>query len=196
MSAPKADDAPDVSDRASYEWVRTPWWRRWLARLLALVALAGVAYAVVTIVRDGTGPEPGTASAVAPALAKLSKAQERLAVTLDALKPGRSASVAKAALRRVQADRQAVVAALRQSQAGRQKVDDATTLQDALGAEFDYLDAVDAVLHSPRSKLLKGLGNRAEKAKTAFTNLADSAGVQDGIRGTTALTAWARARRG
>ncbi len=176
--------------------MRKPWWRRWLARLLALAALAGVTYAVVAIVRDGTDATSSRDSVVAPALGKLSRSQERLAVTLEALKPGRSPRAAKTALKRVHADHKAVVSALRRSRTEKHKVDNAAALQDALGAEFDYLDGVDAVLRNPRSKLLTGLGNRAEKAKAAFTKLPGSAGVEDGIRGTTALTNWARARGG
>ena len=77
----------------------------------------------------------------------------------------------------------------------RDEASTALELNDALGAEFDYLDAIGSVTRTPRSGLLKTIGNRAQAAKDAFTDLPDSQDVEDGIRGTQAFIAWARARR-
>ncbi|MGI8624389.1 MAG: hypothetical protein ACR2NB_13120 [Solirubrobacteraceae bacterium] len=183
-----------MSDYASYEWVRPPWWRRWLARLAAVLALAGVAYGVYTIVRTGTEAHSRGPSAPAAQVAALGRSQEALAKRLEALRPGRSAKPARVALRAVQDDRGVAMVALRRRRtAGKPAIDD-RPLQGALGAELDYLDAVGSVLRDPRSPLLKSVGTRAEAAKRAFTALPDSAGVAAGIRGTTALVTWAKAQ--
>ena len=52
-----------------------------------------------------------------------------------------------------------------------------------------------SVARNRHSALLKQVGDRAQTAKDAFIRLPDSQGVEDGIRGTQAFIAWARARR-
>lgn len=183
------------SDRASYEWVPRPWWQRWLLRLVAVAALAGVAYGVVTIVRSGTEGKSSGAPGLTPQLTRLATSQKALAGRLEALRPGRSPKQALAALRAVRRDQVAAVGGLRRRQAGGARLAEERRVQDALGAEFDYLDAVGSVLRNRGGPLLKSLGKRAETAKAAFTALEDSARVEDGIHGTTALTQWAQARR-
>ncbi len=184
-----------MPEPTSYEWVRRPWWQRWLARLLAVVALGGVSYAVVTIIRDGTEGAASGPVSLAPQLRALAKSQAALARALESLRPGRSPKQALAALRATRRDQVAAVAALRKRGTASEPSADQRQLEAALGAEFDYLDAVGSVLRDRRSPLLKSLGNRAEAAKDAFTDVEDSVGVEDGIYGTTALRQWARARR-
>ncbi len=169
--------------------------RRWFLRFLALVALVGVAYGVYRIVDDGLeddGPEVG---AIKPALVKLAESQEALADRLERLKPGREAPRLRPAIRAARRDRAKAVSALRERQAKKLEVPHEDDLNDALGAEFDYLDALGSVARNRHSGLLKTVGDRAQKAKDAFTDLPDSQNVEDGIRGTQAFIAWARARR-
>jgi hypothetical protein len=174
--------------------VRT--FRRWFLRLIALVALVGVGYGVYTIVKEGTKDDgKKDASAIEPALKKLAKSQEALAGRLDKLTPGRAAPKLAPAIRVARHDQEAAVTALRRRQAKHLDIPDESQLQDALGAEFDYLDALGSVTHNRHSSLLKSVGDRAQAAKDAFTDLTDSQGVEDGIRGTQAFIAWARARR-
>lgn len=183
-----------MSDYAGYEYVGRPWWRRWLLRLLALLALAGVTYGVVKIVEEGT-KESDSASIIAPALKRLATAQEELGKRVAGLKPGRPPKGVARAARRAESARQAAVSALRKRQAAGGSVPDEGKLQAALGAEFDYLDAIRSVLRNRLSPLLGSVGDRAQTALDAFTDLPDSEGVEDGIRGTQALIAWAKARR-
>ena len=170
--------------------------RRWVLRLLALVALGGVAYGVYTIVREGTeGTSRADRGPIQPALQNLADSQEALAVRLENLRPGRRAPRLVPAIRAALRDRDGAVAALHKRQAAHQPIPDERALDAALGAEFDYLDALLSVARNRRSPLLRSLGGRAETAKDAFTDLPDSAGVEDGIRGTQAFIVWARARR-
>lgn len=170
--------------------------RRWLLRLLALLALGGVAYGVYSIVKEGTkGVNHASRGPIQPALENLADSQEALAVRLENLKPGRRAPRLARAIRTALRDRDGAVAALHKRQTEHKAIPDERKLDEALGAEFDYLDALASVARNRRSPLLKSVGDRAEAAKEAFSKLPDSAGVEDGIRGTQAFLAWARARR-
>lgn len=168
--------------------------RRWVLRLLAVLALGGVTYGVVRIVSEGRGGEPAATTAVVPALKALADSQDALAARLDRLRPGREAPRLLPAIRAVRHDQERVVKAVRRRQARRQDVANQDQLEQALGAEFDYLDALGSVARNRRSRLLKTVGDRAQAAKDAFTKLPGSQGVEDGIRGTQRFIAWARAR--
>ena len=169
--------------------------RRWLLRLLALLALGGVGYGVYTIVREGTeGVDHASRGPIQPALENLADSQEALAVRLENLRPGRKAPRLLPAVRVALRDRDGAVAALHKRQAEHQPIPDERKLDDALGAEFDYLDALASVAHNRHSPLIRSLADRAQTAKDKFTDLPDSAGVEDGIRGTQGFLAWARAR--
>ncbi len=170
--------------------------RRWVLRFLALLALGGVAYGVYTIVKEGTeGGSDASRGAIQPALVNLADSQESLAVLLDNLRPGRRAPRLVPAIRDALRDRDGVVAALHKRRAEDTPIPDERRLDEALGAEFDYLDALLSVARHRRSPLIRRLADRAQVAKDAFADLPDSAGVEDGIRGTQAFLAWARARR-
>ncbi len=169
--------------------------RRWFLRFLALVALVGVAYGVYRIVDEGLKDDGPEVNAIQPALKDLAKAQEALAQRLERLKPGRDAPRLLPAVRAARHDQEAAVKALRRRQAKKLDVPHENELNEALGAEFDYLDAIGSVARNRRSGLFKTVGNRAQAAKDAFADLPDSQDVEDGIRGTQAFIAWARARR-
>lgn len=169
--------------------------RRWFLRFLALVALFGVGYGVYTIIDEGLKDDGSEVNAITPALRKLATSQEALGKRLERLVPGRAAPRLLPALRAARRDQEAAVRALRRRQAEKRKVPDENELSAALGAEFDYLDAVGSVARNRRSGLLKKVGDRAQAAKDAFTDLPDSQDVEDGIRGTQAFIAWAKARR-
>jgi hypothetical protein len=164
-------------------------------RFLALLALGGVAYGVYTIVKEGTQGDHASRGPIQPALANLADSQEALAVRLENLKPRRRAPRLLRAVHAALRDRDGAVAALHKRQSDHQPIPDERRLDAALGAEFDYLDALASVARNRRSPLIRSLAHRAQAAKDAFTKLPDSAGVEDGIRGTQAFLAWARARR-
>lgn len=168
--------------------------RRWFLRVLALVALAGVAYGIYTIVSEGLD-DGATGSPVEPALEALAESQATLGERLERLRPGREAPRLLPAIRAAQRDQEKAVAALRRAQARKRDIPDEEQHEDALGAEFDYLDALGSSTRNRRSGLLKTVGERAQTAKDAFTELPGSHGVEDGIRGTQSFIAWARARR-
>lgn len=169
--------------------------RRWLLRFVALLALVGVGYAVYTIVKEGTEDDGKPANSIRPALEALANRQERLGAQMDALRPRRPAPKLLKALRATRRAQEAAVKAERRRQIKKLPIDDKGKLDDALGAEFDYLDAVGAIIRDPRSKLLKSVDDRAQTALDAFIELPDSAGVEDGIRGTQNFIVWAKARR-
>jgi hypothetical protein len=168
--------------------------RRWLRRLLALVALGGVTYGIVQIVSSGTKGGGSPKAALNPQLRALAAGQEALAVRLENLRPGHVAPRLLPAIRRARHRQTALVVALHRLDARNQPVRNEGLLQDALDAEFDYLDALGSVARSRHSPLIKVVGDRAQKANDAFTALPDSAGVENGIRGTQAFLTWARAR--
>ena len=170
--------------------------RRWVLRLLALAALAGVGYGVYVIVSEGTEDHGASRGPIQPALEKLAAAQEKLGAGLEALRPGDDPGPVKGALESAQSAHETAVRAFRRRQDSEdEEIPDEARLETALGAEFDYLDALRSVLTNRRSPLLRRLGTRAQDALDAFEALPDSAGVEEGVRGTQAMIAWARARR-
>jgi hypothetical protein len=169
--------------------------RRWFLRFVALLALGGAAYGVYTIVKEGTKDDGPKRSTIQPLLAELADKQESLAVLLDDLRPRHPAPKLLAAIRAVGRKREAVLKEVRRRQEKRLDIPDEGKLEDALAAEFDYLDALGSATRNTHSPLLAKVGDRAQAAKDAFIDLPDSAGVEDGIRGTQAFIAWARARR-
>ncbi len=169
--------------------------RRWMLRLLALAALAGVGYGVYAIVRDGAEQSRATRGPVQPALVDLSAAQEKLGARMEVLRAGASGGRVRAALRGTQRARDRAVERFRARRQLPDPIPDEDKIDVALGAHFDYLDALRSVMTNRRSPLLRELAKRAQKAKDAFTDLPDSGGVEDGIRGTQAFLIWARARR-
>ena len=168
--------------------------RRWFLRVLALAALVGVGYGVYTIVTEATEESKATRGPVQGALKRLSAAQEKLGTRLEELRPGASAGGVEAALRRTQRAYEDAVEKLRTEKEQPGEIPDEAALDDALGKEFDYLDALRSALTNFRSPLLRSLGDRAQAAFDAFSDLPDSEGVEEGIRGTQAFLAWARAR--
>lgn len=168
--------------------------RRWSLRFLALAALAGVGYGVYTIVTEATEEERATRGPIQGALEKLSTAQGKLGAGLEELRPGDTAGPVKVALQGTQRAYENAVRLFRARRDSPDPIPDEAELDEALGAEFDYLDALRSSLVNFRSPLLRSLGDRAQVAFDAFTALPDSEGVEEGIRGTQAFLAWARAR--
>ncbi len=128
------------------------------------------------------------------ALKKLSVAQGKLGSRLDELRPGASASTVKVALTGTQRALDSAQGAFRDRRDESEPIPDEAEIDAALGAEFDYLDAMRSTLTNFRSPLLPKLASRAQKAFDAFTALPDSEGVEEGIRGTQSFLVWARAR--
>ncbi len=168
--------------------------RRWFLRVIALAALVAVGYGVYTIVREGTKDSPATRGPVQGALKQLSGTQEKLGARLEELRPGDSAGGVEGALRRTQRAYENAVEKLRAEKERPGEIPDEAALDDALGKEFDYLDALRSALTNFRSPLLRSLGDRAQAAFDSFSDLPDSEGVEEGIRGTQAFLAWAKGR--
>src|SRR5947207_10017071 len=98
-------------EAVQYEWV-VPRRRRWIARILAVGALAAVVVAVVAIVRDGEDRAPA-ATTITPQLARLEGSAARLAMALGALRPGHGAGAVRSALHAAVADQEAAATAIR-----------------------------------------------------------------------------------
>jgi len=152
-------------------------------RVLVVVAFGGVVYGLVTIIGEGTGggDEP---PAVRDELEDLQSAAEALAVRLEDLRRGDRPPRRQA--RRALTAQRAAVRALGD--------DPDRALEDALNAEFDWLDGVNTVLRNPSTRLLGSLGERGEAAIDAFEDLDDDHGLARTIRGVASLTRWAEAQ--
>jgi hypothetical protein len=184
-----------LSDRPSYEWVQPPRWRRWLLRLLVLIAFVGVGYGLYTIISEGTKDDgKDKAPALKSELENLQRYSEQLSVRIEGLKPGKPAGRAKTSARRALTYQRRAIVALRRRQAGDESTPQEREIEDALNAEFDWFDAVNVVLRNPDSKLIDELGTRGEDAIDSFNKLDDDYGNADSIRGVSALTEWAQAR--
>jgi hypothetical protein len=179
-----------VSDRPSYEWVRPPRWRRWLLRLLVLLAFIGVGYGLYTIVKEGTKDDGKDET---PELEALQRGNEQLAVRLEALKPTTPPGPARTAARRALTLRKRAVLALKRRQTEGEDTPQESEVEDALNKDFDWLDGVNTVLANPDSRLTEELGDRGQDAIDAFEQLDEDYGIALSIRGVAALTDWAEA---
>jgi hypothetical protein len=181
---------------ASFDWVLPPHrrWRRWVARIAAVVALAACAVGVYRIALDAKGSHTPTAANVQPEVVALAASTKALAERLEALRPGRATARRRAltAVREAQDDREAAAEALRR----RSGVANATVLTAALTAHEVYLHTVATVLERPESRLRRKLRSRARRDAAAWAAVPDAAGLPDAIHGSKRLAALARGRAG
>jgi len=186
-----------VAYDASYDWpyAGPKRWRRWVARLFALLALAACGFGVWTIVKEATKADPPAPATLQTEIAQVSASAEALAVRLEALRPGELVTKALAAVREARADQQAAVAELRRRRASGTVRADAA-LGAALEAHGEYLNLVARVLRFPRTRMATELGARARGARSALAALPDPAGAPEAIRGWKRLAVYARAARG
>jgi hypothetical protein len=175
-----------------YDWEERGRWRRWVARLFALLALGACALGVITIVRDATEPRAAAPLTLRAELERISASMEGLSVRLETLDGRSSLPGAREALAAARRDRTAAVQALKAAPAVRSE----ELVRNALAAQGDYLRLVATVLREPRNPAAGQLTGRARRARAAFRALPDDAGTADAIRGTDRLVAFARARRG
>ena len=182
----------------SYDWTteRPGRWRRWVARLFAVLALAACAYGVYRIVQEATRSDPPAPVTLGAELRQLEASAEVVAVRLGALRPGGSPTKAEAAVREARADRAAAVARLRRERADGSAIRADSALGTALEAEGEYLELVARVLAHPRTRLASELPHRAARARRAFAALPEPAGLVRTVRGDRRLRAYARAARG
>jgi len=178
---------------APYEWVGPPRWRRWVARVMAVVALGGCAAGVYEIVREGTVTAASQPTSLQPQVEQVAASTAAMARKLVVLKPHSSRSRALAAVREAQADRRAASRALATATG---EVADAALLRNALGAHREYLKLLAAMLREPRTRLVGDLRASARRAKAAWGALPDPASLPDSIRGYGHVAALTRARRG
>jgi hypothetical protein len=187
-----------VAYDASYDWTtdRPGRWRRWVARLVAVLALAACAYGVYRIVQEATRSDPPAPVTLGAELRQLEASSEVVAVRLGALRPGGSPAKAEAAVREARADRAAAESRLRKERAAGAVIRGDGALGTALEADGEYLALVARVLEHPRTRLASELPRRAARARRAFAALPDPAGLPRTVRGHRRLRAYARAARG
>jgi hypothetical protein len=185
-----------MATHVSYDWARSRRrWRRWIARLFALLALAACGAGVYGIVHEATRPEPPTPVDFQPELQPVAASSVALARELGTLAPGRSRVQALALVHEAQSDRDAASARLLNRTSAR-PVRDAALIAGALDAHRRYLSAVASVLRDPRGSAVAGrLRARARKARAAWSALPDPSGLPQTIRGWRKLLAVARAAR-
>jgi len=157
-----------------------------VARVLAVVALAGAAVATIIAVASIETRHEVSQNQARRAMDQLTVVNRNLARTLEALEPGVSPQQAR------EADRSA--AAL-----SRTLADDVGTEGDlgagvhaVLGAELSYLDAIGSTLNNPRSRLRQDIGRRAIALRQVLQNV--PGGAPSDVRGGAALVAYSSAR--
>jgi len=160
--------------------------RRWVPRAVALVALFGVAAAVVGAVAGVHGGGDGLSPAqAAAALAQLDAVNRPLGERLVALRSGESARPAQAANR----------AAYQLAGRLRAKLstggDLGAALHDVLAAEIGYTDAIGSTMYNPRSPLRDRIVADAGVLRAALTA---ANGNPQLVRGAENFVAVARAR--
>lgn len=179
----------------SYDWARPARWRRWVARLFALIALAACSAGVYAIAQEALRSDPPAPLDFQPELQQVAASSVALSRELESLAPGRSRDAALALVEEAKSDRDAASARLLNRSSSR-PVRDATLIAGALDAHRRYLSAVSSVLRDPGgSKVAAQLGARARKARAAWAALPDPSGMPQAIRGWKQLAALAAARQ-
>jgi hypothetical protein len=183
---------------ASFEdWPETRWQRirRWILRLLALLALVACGVGVYVIVREATEEKAPQAATLRAELAQMAGSHGALAARLAKLRPDGPTAAALEALDEARGDRATAAAALRAKREDGE-VQAAAALAGALRADARYLAAVGRVLRNPEAPVAQELGARAKRAKVAFAKLPDDQGVGKAIKGARRLTAYAQGTAG
>src|SRR3954468_23093025 len=183
---------------ASYDdWPETRWQRirRWILRLLALLALAACGVGVYLMVREATREDPAKPATLQEELAQMAASSRELSGRLRRLRPDGPTARALEALDEARGDRATAVAALRTKRAEGVVQADAA-LGAALRADDRYLTAVGRVLRKPEAPVAAQLGARARRAKAAFARLPDDQGVARTIKNWQRLAAYAQGTAG
>jgi hypothetical protein len=162
--------------------------RRWLHRVVALLALAAAAAAIVVAIESVHQSHDVTGAEAAAAMARLAGANRALSSQLAALRTGASPKPAQQAAR--------AAAALTGSLARDLGTggDLGAAAHAALAAERAYLDAAGSTLNNPRSVLLGQVASRAQALRSALD--VTPGGVPQAVSGAATLVAYSRARGG
>src|SRR4051812_40722306 len=94
---------------APYEWVQPRRWRRWVARVFALLALVACGAGVYQIVHEATRPGPPPPVSLQPEIRQVAASSKALGARLQAVRPGseRAQDRALRAVREAKSDRAA-----------------------------------------------------------------------------------------
>lgn len=164
-------------------------WRRvrvWLARLFAILALAGAAAAVAVAVSSVRSRHDVTETQARDAMAQLTGVNRALSTRLTALRPGASPRPAQ------EAARQAVARATGLGASVSTDGSLGSAVHAVLTAERAYLDAVGSTLNNPRSSLRSAIAERAVALRRALGSLAG--GVPSAVSGSAELLTYSRKR--
>jgi hypothetical protein len=183
---------------ASYDdWPETRWQRvrRWILRLLALLALAACGVGLYLIVKETTKSGPAKPATLHEELAQMAASSQELSRRLKRLRPDGPTAGALEVLDEASGDRATAAAALR-SQRAKGPVQADAELGAALRADARYLAAVGRVLRKPEAAVAARLAARARRAKAAFAKLPDDRGMARSIKNWQRLTAYAKGTAG
>ncbi len=160
----------------------------WIARLLAISALAGVTVAAIVVVA-ASGKDGGlSAGAAHQAMARLTVANRAISHELTRLHHGDSVRPARRAVRKAMATTRDLAASIAGSS------DLALRVRDVLEAEEAYLDAVGSTLANPSSALRAKVASRAITLRGALRRV-PAAAARD-VRGAGELVRFSRSRNG
>jgi hypothetical protein len=149
--------------------------------MIALLALALPIVLLASILSSHADRAPAAPS-LAPQLARLQASGARVATELASWHRGHSARKPLAAVRAAIADERAVARWVRAQRRSGQLPED-LRLDNALGADYDYLDALGSSLPNPRSLLRFELAARAQRARAALAAVPGGADVAATVRG-------------
>jgi len=157
-----------------------------VARVLAIVALAGAAAATIIAVASIETRHEVSQDQARRAMDQLTVANRNLARTLEGLEPGVSPQQAR------EADRSTAALSRTLADGVGTEGDLGVSVHAILGAELRYLDAVGSTLNNPRSRLRQEIGQRAIALRQVLENV--PGGAPGDVRGGATLVTYSRAR--
>jgi hypothetical protein len=160
--------------------------RRWSARLLALLVLAGAVVAVLVVVHSVHAKHDVTEAEAAGAMSQLADANQALSSQLNLLKKGESPKPAQSATRSALSLTRKLSGDLGSSG------DLGAAVGAVFAAEVSYLDAVGSSLNNPHSVLLAKTVPLARAVRTALQSA--PGGSPRSVSGAATLIAYSHGR--